>query len=999
MKNRVFAFAAACAVAGWGLLSFAYEATISSETVGGRTGGQRLYDAVVACEAAGGGTIYLEPGTYSLTSSEVMNKATYAAGGTTVNSPSHLYATKPLTLVGKTGDAHWPTDVTIQGDGSARFLWVVGIATVKNLKIVGFKACDRPDLTPDGGNLTEQCLAGAIHFSGAQSLATNCTFVGNSARGGGALRNGNAIDCYFTGNHSDYAGGCVCNTTLRSCKFVENYSLRYGVGWWISAGVFDCECVGNYATDGSGIYGGCFYTAQDNVISNTTFVGNHGTSGCLLLHKGNRVYDCTFKSNFCAAALNNAYCAGVMTVTGNDSTGLKVFGCTFEGNSCTTNGPGVTANNTERNAGVVYSDYTDETKIPWFLNCTFVGNEASANGGACVGGSYSNCVFAGNRSGSSAGAVRLFANGRMIDCILTNNVAYKAGAVSGTDLTARVTGCLFRDNVATREAGALSGCWVSNCTFVCNRSGERGGAVFLNANTRLYDSAFLTNSVTGGTDSYGGGAVATDSGGDTVRIDGCTFVGNFLTGSSSYNFYGGAINDSSTVGCKVWNSKFVDNHAAGKHGGACYGGGYSNCWFVGNWIEGDYGNGGALCGKNWPGEYVLDCHFVSNRIESATTTGYAGSGGAYYSMLSKTTLTNLIRGCTFAYNWQQKAVDKGIVSFERADVPVVDCAFETNCANGRIVIGGACSNCRFVGNEVPGGSGVLYGGSASNCVFRDNGLKSRHFGLFAAVTSGAVDACWSDLVDCDCDGGAFMDCTLNRCEIHDITNADVASRGLYCVFLDNNHVTNCLVRDIHMDGVNANGLVNIRSGAAEVTKHRFVSSTFVNDTFVHYTVGMADVSGDNKGSIYSFSVSGTSPVLMANCLLIDGRNQYNAHREISCGTANVNFSIANTVVGAINFGDFTKTSYASTGGDLGGNRIDNAISNYGFVGDKAAKKNAPEYSLLRTSPYRDYADGVGTFAAGALDLAGRPRVDDNGKVDLGCYQCWIVPVGMTLLIR
>lgn len=33
-----------------------------------------------------------------------------------------------------------------------------------------------------------------------------------------------------------------------------------------------------------------------------------------------------------------------------------------------------------------------------------------------------------------------------------------------------------------------------------------------------------------------------------------------------------------------------------------------------------------------------------------------------------------------------------------------------------------------------------------------------------------------------------------------------------------------------------------------------------------------------------------------------------------------------------------------------------------------------------------------------LDLAGKPRVRD-GKVDLGCYQCWTDPLGVLFLVR
>ncbi len=42
--------------------------------------------------------------------------------------------------------------------------------------------------------------------------------------------------------------------------------------------------------------------------------------------------------------------------------------------------------------------------------------------------------------------------------------------------------------------------------------------------------------------------------------------------------------------------------------------------------------------------------------------------------------------------------------------------------------------------------------------------------------------------------------------------------------------------------------------------------------------------------------------------------------------------------------------------------------------------------------------GVEARMADGTDLAGNPRLRD-GKADIGCYQCWIMPVGSALSIR
>ena len=38
------------------------------------------------------------------------------------------------------------------------------------------------------------------------------------------------------------------------------------------------------------------------------------------------------------------------------------------------------------------------------------------------------------------------------------------------------------------------------------------------------------------------------------------------------------------------------------------------------------------------------------------------------------------------------------------------------------------------------------------------------------------------------------------------------------------------------------------------------------------------------------------------------------------------------------------------------------------------------------------------WMADATDFAGNPRLRD-GKVDIGCYQCWLDPVGIVFSLR
>ncbi len=61
------------------------------------------------------------------------------------------------------------------------------------------------------------------------------------------------------------------------------------------------------------------------------------------------------------------------------------------------------------------------------------------------------------------------------------------------------------------------------------------------------------------------------------------------------------------------------------------------------------------------------------------------------------------------------------------------------------------------------------------------------------------------------------------------------------------------------------------------------------------------------------------------------------------------------------------------------------------------RKNEPAYSLGYDSPCRDRAESLPWMSAGALDLAGNPRVRHAGP-DIGCYEC-VGPGSTTLILR
>jgi predicted outer membrane repeat protein len=106
--------------------------------------------------------------------------------------------------------------------------------------------------------------------SGSLSLA-NCTFSGNLARWGGAVRSGcgRINNCTFLANSAEsgggiYAGGCFTNggeLRIANCTFSGNTSIYGGAircGEYSGPSVVNCILWGDNATHGPEIAMTCF---------------------------------------------------------------------------------------------------------------------------------------------------------------------------------------------------------------------------------------------------------------------------------------------------------------------------------------------------------------------------------------------------------------------------------------------------------------------------------------------------------------------------------------------------------------------------------------------------------------------------------------------------------------------------------------------------------------------------------------------------------------------
>lgn len=646
-----------------------------------------------------------------------------------------------------------------------------------------------------------------------------------------------------------------------------------------------------------------------------------------------------------------------------------------------------------------------------------VGNDNNAcAAGAIVasGGVATNCVFMNCRAWTGGAVARL----TVWDCRFYKNTSGRCGG-AGFNITPY--GCLFEENEAKQQAGAIwwpvSGC--TDCTFVGNKAAgdggavltaadnvierctfsnnvstaNNGGAVQLRPRSKILSCRFENNAVESanckGGAVYGANSADTQNGGREACFRDCVFIGNHAS-------YGGAVYDGQqgdNAPAALSGCVFSNNYATVLAGALCSGAA-TNCIFFGNYAKD--GNGGAVASEATSARHDLyHCTFTSNYLAKATSGSTVIYGAAVYEGIDGTR----VDGCVFEGNYS-KENNAGHV-FQGKSL-IVNCAFTNNYSkqNG-LVRFATCSNTVFFGNEsIQNSGGILYGGTAIDCSFVGNKRYDTFYKLVTGGTDGAPnanvqggDARESTLIRCDLDGGNIYHCYLQDCHIHDCTNI-----GTYCVFYGNNVATNCLIS-------------NIRRGSHNVTKMRGIWYNWTDasaDTwgpgraeFVNCTFADCETNPDGAylASFYTtVKDSGLRSVYLANCLFYNNRLKsasgdladlrlYDANGLCTISYTNCVFGVAPSL------GNVGKGTLV----DLGGNRVI-APDAFGILkGEKATAKGVPDYTLRWGSPARGLGD-ASIIPVGAKDLAGNDRVRD-GKVDPGCYECWLDPLGMTLLIR
>ena len=429
-----------------------------------------------------------------------------------------------------------------------------------------------------------------------------------------------------------------------------------------------------------------------------------------------------------------------------------------------------------------------------------------------------------------------------------------------------------------------------------------------------------------------------------------TFTGGHSEGGS-YPI-GGAIYPTGSA-IEIRNCAFLFNSSS-SHGGAVGGNhnsrsgdNYYSCYFYGN-STGGAGYGGAGAGGNY-----YDCTIVSNKCVYEW-----GLGGGIYG-------ASLVRGCTVVSNFS--AQQGGGLAYCKA---VTNCYIAFNAASGPHAARGAgladcgtITNCTVEYNVASSWGHGMIDTSAYGSVFRFNGPS--HY---------ARDTKNSTFEKCEFVGSSIGGATLiDHCHIHHVSNSfDVIDnvtfgpqrRGVTYAFENTRHIRNSLI------------------------DHCWIT---------------------NAANHAAFYTGGNNPLYVENCTIADNRFYYilRGYTNTPATAAFVNTALVrnyrgNTPIDLSGYearAVYITNSYLCVKSLTQRPEIEHVEAHVMGAGwdPKFVGKGEFPYELRRASALRTSGQ-VLDWMAEATDLAGNPRLRD-GKVDIGCYQCWLDPVGTMFSIR
>lgn len=559
----------------------------------------------------------------------------------------------------------------------------------------------------------------------------------------------------------------------------------------------------------------------------------------------------------------------------------------------------------------------------------------SGGNGASKSGTWYDCQFIGNSAPGAGGA--LYNGSRAYGCTFEGNTANNGGAAYSSVLS----NCTIKANSATTYGGGLCNCVATNCTIIGN-SAKYGGGVAggpSSLSSTLVDCVVVSNTST----STGGGVYASSAGSASVYGGA---VSNNVSGASAGGLY-----QCSATGCVV-----MANIAA-SHGGGTYDCMLSDCLVACNVAT----NNGGGCYGSARNKSVIDAgSVISNNVCGA------GGAGAYQSTISNSRICmNFMNGLAASTYSSGGGVYNCTVTGSTIDGNAVVFGKATTNTQGGGSYNSALTNCVICNNYVDTLGGGVAAGTAYGCIISNNACKT---------TSGSNGArCLTNLANCDIyEGSIDAQGPVVNCRVLNYTNGNVIAEGA-------NVYTNGLLAAPPQLVKSYGWFTNCLFAGNRVT-------TLLSYTKARYSVFSNCTMTDNQ---YMYVTSGfiapTNTLTLINCILAGNRN--------ADGSATLNFNPSYGYVVLTNcmIGSFDNNVQLEC-------PMSNIITNNNprFVDDGSRDS----YALKTSSP----AVGKGLvqgWMADALDVrndARYPRLRD-GLVDIGCYECWLDPVGTYIMFR